>query len=771
VGGNSDLTWSVHNASTITLDALGNVAAISGTTVAPTSTTTYKLTATNIAGSQSATLTVRVDSTLSVSIRGDRITGTTPLAVNFTILLSGGVPPYRYQWSFGDTSVQPTHTWTTAAAEDVTCTVTDSHGTVQKSNALRIIASTKNAGIDLGFFDQASNNLPTDPYRRIGASADGVTTVEVRATTTASGNVTFKFDGRVGRGLDGGLFPTLDALGSGTASLTVRNKPLGSQFVASAYYQVPEDFNGATDDQFQRVFHFSAHLGDNGAVADIDNVEFHLRRTPVVFVHGIWSSILTWNDFPLATQLVAQGDATLAAWDGRSSISSSATQVRPYFDLALHVLRKQGIAVKRVDVVAHSMGGLIARHIASADHTIMHKLITIDTPHFGSALADYVVANKNNFFIWGYFLPGHPIDTGAADDLRVAVGAGARQADTPGLRAHSIVGVASNDEQCKATDNNPLPSLVTALCVADDPLDFANCKRSLLTSILSNRPNDEIVDIDSQRGGLGATSQFDSGAFTGQHICLAAHLNITSDFSGDVSRRIKALLNQSATTGEFSAYSLPQTHFANGMMDTQVQNTPAVSLIRPRPSATESVSIVTPLDGQSVTPGSSIEVAIAAPVTFTSAFVATPDQITATSAQPFQARIDIPATAIGQYAISVRADTGAGDSATASITLNVVPNASVASLIVQPLELFLNVGDTLKPFVRGVFTDGVTRDLSRSAAVAVVSSDPAIVSVLADGSLKAIGFGSARVTVFSGAASAEILINVESVGRKRVVNH
>ncbi len=119
------------------------------------------------------------------------------------------------------------------------------------------------------------------------------------------------------------------------------------------------------------------------------------------------------------------------------------------------------------------------------------------------------------------------------------------------------------------------------------------------------------------------------------------------------------------------------------------------------------------------------------------------------SVQPFRLRIDIPATAIGQYPIGVRADTAAGDSATASITLNVTPNATVASLIVQPLEFFLKAGDATKVYVSGVFTDGVTRNLSGSTTVAFASSDLSVIAVLPDGTLKAVGPGTARVTVSS----------------------
>ncbi len=794
VGGTSDLTWNVRNASTVIFQGFGNVAANSGITVAPTDTTTYKLIATNSAGSQTATSTVRVDSILNVSIRADQIAGPMPLDVSFTTLVSGGVPPYRYQWSFGDTSAQTTHRWATATPEDVSCAVTDARGSVQTSNILQIVASSMSAGIQLEFFDQKPTNLVAAcPYCRNGASADGVTTVEVRATTAKPGFVRFSFvrklDGVAHEGpdADGGLYPTIASTGLCAASATVHSSSTSGTFVASAFYHVPDDFNGTTDDEFERILDFSAHLaGDDGSVGDIKNIAFHLRRTPVVFVHGIWGSASTWSDLPLASELVARRDATYSTWDGTSSIRSGATQARHDFDLALYRRRMDLIAASRVDVVAHSMGGLITKQIAAGgydgskadDSTMVHKLITLDTPHFGSALADFIVANRNDFFIKHFFLPHFPIDTGAADDLRItAGGASARALSTGSLRAHSIVGIASDDEPCDATVNvkNRLPELVTWLCgelhpeshngiVSNYAFGFPfstvdECKRWLLTRVLNNHFNDEIVDDESQRGGLSsAVSRFDSGSATGQHRCVAAHMNVTSN--DGVSRRVKTLLNQSAVTGPFEGYALPPTSVINRTLSTEGESTFALSFISRRPTASEAISVSAPIDGQVVNPGDAIEVSVMASPAFTKAFVATPDQIASTSVQPFRARIDIPATAIGQYTIGVRADTATGDSATASITLNVTPNALVASLVVRPLEFFLNVGDTVKPRVSGVFADGVTRDLSRSTTVVFASSDPSVVSALPDGTLKATGAGIAWVTVSADAASAEVLINV-----------
>lgn len=60
-GETSTLTWAVDNADTVTIDGIGNVNAQSGSsTVSPTQTTSYRLTATNRVGSISETVTVVV---------------------------------------------------------------------------------------------------------------------------------------------------------------------------------------------------------------------------------------------------------------------------------------------------------------------------------------------------------------------------------------------------------------------------------------------------------------------------------------------------------------------------------------------------------------------------------------------------------------------------------------------------------------------------------------------------------------------------------------
>jgi len=62
VGDSSNLSWSVTDATTVTIDqSIGSVALISTTTVSPATTTTYTLTATNASGSVTATTTITVN--------------------------------------------------------------------------------------------------------------------------------------------------------------------------------------------------------------------------------------------------------------------------------------------------------------------------------------------------------------------------------------------------------------------------------------------------------------------------------------------------------------------------------------------------------------------------------------------------------------------------------------------------------------------------------------------------------------------------------------
>ena len=81
VGEFSALSWSVIDATSVTIDnGVGTVALSGSTTISPITTTTYTLTATNTAGSVTATTTVTVGSLLTITYNGNGNTaGTVPV--------------------------------------------------------------------------------------------------------------------------------------------------------------------------------------------------------------------------------------------------------------------------------------------------------------------------------------------------------------------------------------------------------------------------------------------------------------------------------------------------------------------------------------------------------------------------------------------------------------------------------------------------------------------------------------------------------------------
>jgi len=81
VGESSTLSWSVTDATSVTIDnGIGSVALTGTTGVNPTTTTTYTLTSTNVAGSVTATTTVTVSSAVTITYNGNGNTaGTVPV--------------------------------------------------------------------------------------------------------------------------------------------------------------------------------------------------------------------------------------------------------------------------------------------------------------------------------------------------------------------------------------------------------------------------------------------------------------------------------------------------------------------------------------------------------------------------------------------------------------------------------------------------------------------------------------------------------------------
>jgi pimeloyl-ACP methyl ester carboxylesterase len=116
----------------------------------------------------------------------------------------------------------------------------------------------------------------------------------------------------------------------------------------------------------------------------------YLVRPPVVMVHGLWGNGGDFAD--LDTELYNNGFMYLYRPSYNNSASFATNDwVLPHLinNILTNLRTEGGFACAKVDIVAHSMGGLLAKRLDPAfAQKNVRKIITIGTPYSGSPLAD-----------------------------------------------------------------------------------------------------------------------------------------------------------------------------------------------------------------------------------------------------------------------------------------------------------------------------------------------------------------------------------------------
>jgi pimeloyl-ACP methyl ester carboxylesterase len=175
----------------------------------------------------------------------------------------------------------------------------------------------------------------------------------------------------------------------------VEGLPLGRYF-AFAVFTPPAQINSV-----RRL----VGLGVYGDETLRENLNFLLELPPVVLVHGLWGTPDTWAKFKRLISAEHQS-VVLADYSKTSADTYSDPGTQKSFRCAIRQAlaeaHRDGVVATRVDVVAHSMGGLVARAYArrpayrtAANYMQgeINRLVTIGTPHAGTELADWLLAH------------------------------------------------------------------------------------------------------------------------------------------------------------------------------------------------------------------------------------------------------------------------------------------------------------------------------------------------------------------------------------------
>jgi pimeloyl-ACP methyl ester carboxylesterase len=137
--------------------------------------------------------------------------------------------------------------------------------------------------------------------------------------------------------------------------------------------------------------------------------QISLRRTPVFLIHGLFSTSESWDYFqPLVPADVGAANQ-FKGFDGRFDVfkigmpyasarfSEGAESIKAQIRGALAEYLPQ-YAVGKIDIVGHSMGGVLARKLTNDDPAIqkaVRKIIAMNSPFGGSQLADKIVEQRD----------------------------------------------------------------------------------------------------------------------------------------------------------------------------------------------------------------------------------------------------------------------------------------------------------------------------------------------------------------------------------------
>jgi len=553
---------------------------------------------------------------------------------------------------------------------------------------------------------------------------------------------------------DGGLgqFGSFDRL----PSVTVPVVQLGPRdWAASAQYFVPENYwhPGLTEDDFglsrpligQACFRNTT----TGQERCFNNIAFPFAivRPQAVLMHGLWSDPDIWrqnafaDDFPLINEqdiVTRIGNYSANDNNARSFEENRRRAQQPLRAACLSLLNQSSVFGARHDYIGHSMGGQLGRlYLEDAPFRTINRLITMNTPHLGSPLANLLIQARDdtNFLIgqlvtWGMEQLDRPIDLGAIDDLAVGSDAVLAMQATP-VPAHALIGVggtqwADENLQDAPGEEGAIYRLVRFLL---DPLQ-----------VFGSDQHDLFVSRPSQAGGIDATAQTIFDGLLSIHSLAALNPEYSDRLfcaPGATSTQCtgalgEGLLNLDPGVAEFSEFPAPASA---GMRVPGTRGALPVSDSRGSISLTEDgVQFSAPADGAIFASGDTVQVSLAGANGFnpTRVLLLAQDQVLVDDQAPFDFQFEIPLGVAGAVPLAAMAEDVDGDFArTDGIVIFAEPAATLEQVGIVNGAMFLNgLFDRQRLAVIGEFSDGISRDLTDpSTGTVYTSADPEIASV------------------------------------------
>lgn len=514
-------------------------------------------------------------------------------------------------------------------------------------------------------------------------------------------------------------------------------------------YTVSTQFNGKA--VRLQVVDESATPGE--VILDIP-VKFVLP--PVLMLHGLWSEGPTWEK--MKEYLQTNGsyhyksfEISTPSYPNDHHFKDNRIYVSKFLDELLKECSENRTSVGAADIVAHSMGGILSRlylqeGIGSTVYAKnIHKLITINTPHSGSPLANIVEA-QGDIFKWVVKKGAGDPTKGALGDLSLGKapidsllnGPDLNKNIVPSHAIHSTTDLPIQGEivwdVLRSIDITiPIISIrqyASGIFGCSYFLGLNNCFEKMY-----NGKHDLIVSDESQIGGLSSNAETYFEGYS--HMEVYQNLPAIS--------KVFELLRAKTTSGDFSFDGF---HPARLRWDQSLGTQPARKMA-------ETLQIESPGYGETFSRGDSVHIQIDASGNIArmmlligyenkigTAVLESPDNVF---------RFKIPEDVLERMNYKVFGFTSTGDVFTDSsyITINPDPSIVLDSIKIktnQNDDLKITIEDSISISIMGYYSDGIERELTYQPGISY-STLTNSVSLEDEGFVKGLIIGYDELTI------------------------
>jgi pimeloyl-ACP methyl ester carboxylesterase len=484
-------------------------------------------------------------------------------------------------------------------------------------------------------------------------------------------------------------------------------------------------------------------------------IPIRIFRAPVLFVHGWNGDIDTFkemqdsfiDDLYYTRGLCHRVNYALNSWFG---FAVNKFVIPIGINSLLNTCREDSISAAKVDIIAHSMGGIISRLYLQGNYEVpyrndINRIITLNTPHSGSQLANFVLGDLTGLscLMLGYLDNSYWTDCpNVFADLSVNSIAIDNELNGQLLNSNIVpCSTISTEEDTQTTGWQ---------CIALNTLlnyHFLNYLPITINSIFNSEVNDLVVANSSQNAGLSLNSNF--------HMTNQCHLGSTRNSS------IIAWCETSLSQDPKSAYfSQDGFHPVNLSYPKNMDNS-GISLV-----VTGNVTITNPPNGTIAFPGDVISINITgssniAKLTIAVGNKSIPLYSDFRMSNSNEFFYTVPSEAYGEIRIiAVGIDNESNFVDLDTLRINVNTNALLDSLSIYPKIIAVSENFNYFFNLKGYFSDGIERDLTYTPTIQTLITNNSTASYSSPCSIKGLKAGSTELKITYMSKTIQVPISV-----------